>query len=296
VLLLDAGNALWKVGTPADAETKRRAAFILETMGKLGTAAMAAGARDLVAGAAWLKAQAERAGVPVVSANLLDPSGRRLFPASIVVEAAGKKIGMIGASPAGAFDGANGGPIAAAVLAETRKVRPKVDMVMVLAAIPYADALQLSREAGSTVDFIFQSHEGRGIGPLQRGDGNFLVRAGDRGRQVGRLAIDVASAGQWVDAVQLEREQQTIGMLDGQIDEVKRRIELAGDAQKKAALQETLRQFSERRNQVAAQVQAARMAGGRKVALDWIALTGVFQEDAALAAAVKRIEPNGAPQ
>lgn len=294
MLVLDAGNALWKVGAAADPETSRRAAFVLETMGKLGTAAMAAGARDLTGGAAWLKAQAERAGVRVVSANLVDAHGKRLFPASIVVEAAGKKIAAIGASPAGAFQDAHGAPIAAAVVAEAKRVRPKVDLVMVLAAIPYADALQLSSDAGSAVDFVFQSHEGRGPGPMQRGVGNFIVRTGERGRQVGRLAIDIASTGPWLDAQEVERDQQTLAFLDARISETKRWSAEASDASRKAAFEETLRQFTQRRNEVSARIQAARTATGRKVALDWVTLTAQFQEDATLAAAVKRIEPNGA--
>lgn len=294
MLVLDAGNALWKPGAVADAETKRRAAFVLETMGKLGTAAMAAGARDLVAGAGWLKAQAERTRVPVVSANLLDSGGKPVFSPSIVMEAAGKRIAVIGASPAGTFDGGKGGPIAAAVVAEAKKVRPKADLVLVLAAIPYADALQLSREAGSAVDFIFQAHDVRGIGPLQRGDGNFVVPTGERGRQLGRLVMAIGGEGPWVDAVQLRREQQSVSMIEGQIEEVKKRIERAEDAEKKAALQETLRQFAQRRAQLVQQVQAASTASGRKVSLEWLTLSSRFEEDAALAAAVRRIEPHGA--
>jgi 2',3'-cyclic-nucleotide 2'-phosphodiesterase (5'-nucleotidase family) len=294
VLLLDAGNALWKVGAPADADTRKRAAFVLTTMGRLGTAAMAAGARDLVAGAGWLRAQAERAKVPVLSANLVDPKGKPLFPASTLVEIAGKKIAVIGATPASQFEGARGGPIAAAVIAEAKKVRPKSDVVVVLAAVPYADALQLSREAGNAVDFILQSHEGRGQGPLQRGEGNWVARTGERGRQLGRLAIDLGSAGPFVDSGQIGRDQQAVAMLDTQIAQVKKRIELASDERGKSALQETLRQFTERRNQVSLDLQSAQKAGGRKVALEWLTLGPGFSDDPALAAEVKRIEPEGA--
>jgi 2',3'-cyclic-nucleotide 2'-phosphodiesterase (5'-nucleotidase family) len=291
-VLLDAGNALWKVGAPANGDTRNRAAFILATMGKLGTAAMAAGARDLVAGVGWLKTQAERAKVPVLSANLMDTRGRPAFPASLVVESAGRKIAVIGASPAAQFEGAKGAPIAVSVIAEAKKVRPKSDIVVVLAAVPYADALQLSREAGSAVDFILHSHEGRGMGPLQRGEGNLLAPSGERGRQLGRLTID-GGDGPFVDAGQLRRDQQAVAMLDAQLDQVKKRVELASDPGTKSALQDTLRQFKERRAQVSAQLEAAQKAGGRKVALDWITLGSEFKEDPVLDAEVKRIEPRG---
>jgi 2',3'-cyclic-nucleotide 2'-phosphodiesterase (5'-nucleotidase family) len=292
-LLLDSGNALWKVGAAPDSESRKRAEFVLRTMGKLGTAAMAAGARDLVAGAGWLKSQAERARVPVLSANLVDAHGKPIFPASTVVEIAGKKVALIGASPSAPFEGAKGGPIAASVLAEAKKLRPKSDIVVVLAAVPYADALQLSREAGNAVDFILQSHEGRGQGPLQRGDGNWVATSGERGRQLGRLVID-AGDGPFVDGGQIRRNQQALGLLDTQIGQVKKRIELASDGSSRSALEATLRQFTDRKSQVQSELQAAQKAGGRKVALDWLTLGPEFREDPALDAEVKRIEPAGA--
>lgn len=296
-LLVDAGNALFKSPGLNDKDAKARAAFILETMGKLGTDAMAAGMRDLNLGAAWLKEQAEKAKVPVLSANLVDAKGKPVFPASRIVQVGERKVAFIGASPAGTFgDGqVRGNPIAAAVAAEARKLRAKKpDAIVVLAAVPYADALQLSREVGSLVDLVFQSHEGRGQGTGQRSEGNFVFPTGERGRQLGKLVVDLAGKGPFVDKQELARDQQTVRLLDTQVGQVRKRLELASDPKVKAQLKETLRQFEARKTEVKARTEAARKTGGRELTLEWVTLTAEFKEDAALAAAVRKIEPNGA--
>lgn len=296
-VLIDSGNALFKQPGADDKASRERAAFILEVMGRLGTQAMAAGTRDLVAGPQWLKTQAQKAKVPVLSANLVDDKGKAIFPASTIVVAGGKKIGLIGVSPEGPIlsGGAKGTRAIPAVKAEAKKLRAaKVDAVMVLAAVPYADGLQLSRELGGAVDFIFQSHEGRGQGMAQRGEGNFVVPSGERGRMVGKLTLGLGGKGPFTDAQELERDQQTLKILDTQVTEVKKRVQMTSDPQAKQQLQQTLSQFQERQKQVKERVQAASKAGGRKMALEWMTLTEQFQSDPALEAEVRRIEPHGA--
>ena len=82
-LVFDSGNALFAFEGPQDESTKPRAKFILETMGKLGTKVMAAGAKDLNFGATWLKQTAAKTGVTILSANLLE-NGNRAFDGSMV--------------------------------------------------------------------------------------------------------------------------------------------------------------------------------------------------------------------
>src|SRR5690242_18228401 len=86
VLVLDAGNALFKL---PNSQERERAELILQAMGQLGTAAMAAGAKDLALGASFLKAAAAKAKVPVLSANLFGPDKKRIFEASTVATVGG---------------------------------------------------------------------------------------------------------------------------------------------------------------------------------------------------------------
>lgn len=307
MLVVDAGNALWKQpGLLGEADAKR-AEFILSTMGKLGTQVMAVGQRDLVQGPVWLKTQAAKAMLPLVSANLVGKDGRPFFAPSHVVEmdvpgARGEKtrVAFIGASPVGPVPkdaGVKAIPAAPAVLAEAKRLRAlkgkdAVSLVVVLAAVPYADSQQLSRELGGTVDLILQSHEARGPGMAQKGEGNFVVPAGERGRMVGLLTVPVGE-GPLLDGAEAARDEQTLTMLKQQTETVKARLAAAKDADTKAALARTLTQFEQRTKEVQQRLSAARKAGGRRLGLEWWTLLPDVGEDAALAAEVRRIEPPG---
>ena len=150
--MLDSGNALFQVPGQKDDASLRRAELILSTMGQLGTIAMAVGQRDLNWGHRALKANAEKAKVKVLSANLLGDDGKPLFPASTIAHTEIASIGVIGVSPVGVsptVPGVRGEPVVPAVLAEAKRLKGKVDALVVLAAIPYADALASSRRPRS---------------------------------------------------------------------------------------------------------------------------------------------------
>lgn len=297
MVVLDSGNALFKNTGLHDADAKARAQVVLQGMARIGVEAMAVGARDLDLGPVWLKAEAAKAKLALLSANLVDAKGRPLFPASTVIDVGGKKIGVIGVSPAGAVEngaGAKGQPITPAVLAEAKKLRSSTDLIVVLAAVPYADSLQLSQEAGSQVDFILQSHESRGQGTAQKGEGNFVLPSGERGRELGKLTLDLSGKGPFVDTQQRQRDQQTLKILDDQIAEVHKRIEMTPDPASQKQLRATLVQFETRRRQVADRVKTSKRGSGRAMTLEWVSLTSEFPDDPLLAAEAKRIEPNGA--
>lgn len=299
VLLVDTGNALFKAPGLKSPEDKARAAFVLQTMARLGTQAMAPGLRDLNLGAQWLKAEADKAKLPVLSANLVDKAGKPIFAPSKVVEVGGKKIGLIGASPAGAVEGthangAKGLPAPAAVFAEAKKLRPTVDLIVVLAAMPYADSLQLSTELGGNVDFVLQSHDARGAGMAQRTEHNFVVPSGERGRQLGRLTLELGGKGPFVDTQEKARDEKTLKILGTQLEQVKKRQQMASDPAAKKQLAETQKQFVARQKEITARLQAGRKPGSRALTLEWIPLTDEFKEDATIAVGVKKIEPQGA--
>jgi 2',3'-cyclic-nucleotide 2'-phosphodiesterase (5'-nucleotidase family) len=294
VLVLDSGNALFSNPGLRDPALKKRAKFVLEAMGKIGTAAMAVGARDLDEGSAWLKTEAAHAGVTALSANLVDAKGNLVFPASKVVEAAGKKIALIGVSPEGPVDldtSTTGKPMAPAVLAEARKLRKSSDLVIVLAAVPYSDSLQLSNALGGSVDFILQSHEGRGSGAAQKAEGNFVLPSGDRGRAVGRLVLDLSGEGPFVDSSAMERDDRTLKILDDRMADISKRLEATKDPAARAELKKTLATFEARKKQVGGELSSAGKGGGRKLHLDFPLLTSDYNDDPGLAAEVSRIEP-----
>jgi 2',3'-cyclic-nucleotide 2'-phosphodiesterase (5'-nucleotidase family) len=126
-VLLDAGNALFREPTPQQAPlAQQKAELVLEQMEAQGTVAMAVGTRDLSQGLAYLQkaTRARSKKLKLLSANLVDKAGKAPFAPSMVVEAGGLKVGVVGVSaegtPAGE-PGLTGRPPREAALAEARK-------------------------------------------------------------------------------------------------------------------------------------------------------------------------------
>jgi 2',3'-cyclic-nucleotide 2'-phosphodiesterase (5'-nucleotidase family) len=291
-LVVDAGNALFRVTGPIVAkEDEERATFVLEAMGAMGTRAMAAGVRDLSAGVPFLRALAKKSGVAVLSANLM--VGEALaFPAFTVVKLKGLKVGVIGATAAGPVPGveARAGPVFEAVQREAAALRKVTDAIVVLAAVPYAEALELSTKLGTQVDVILQSTEMRGsVG--QENAGNFLVSGGQRGQLIGWLDVAPKGKGPWIDLEAVARDRQQLEFLDNQLGELKKRQAAALDAASKKTFQPTVDTLEKRRAEQAARVAAAVAPGARTLRLRWLTLDDGVVDDPELKKQALVIEP-----
>ncbi len=296
MLVLDAGNALFKHPEPGmDPTEKARAQLLLEQMDAMGTVAMAVGARDLTLGVDFLKQRAKKGKLQPLSANLVDAKGAPLFPASVVTTVGGVKLGLIGLSPPGELrGGVQGRPVLPAVTAEAKRLREKekVDVVVVLAAIPYGEALQVGQQAEG-VDFLAQSHDSRGVGMAQRNGFATLIPPGERGRQLARVELTLDGAGPFTDLTEATRAQESLKVVDANITRTKERLAATQDATAKQALQSALENFQARR---AALLQTAgKGATGfpRTHQLSYISLGRDVGSDEALQKVVERIEAPG---
>jgi 2',3'-cyclic-nucleotide 2'-phosphodiesterase (5'-nucleotidase family) len=248
VLVVDAGNALFEATYTLDSKSKPKAELILKSMGELKTAAMAAGGRDLTMGPEFLAQAARRAGVPVLSANLTK-DGKPIFPASTVVTVNGVKVGLLGISPAienlDKFPGVRGEPPVRAALAEAAKLRGKVDLLVALAAVSWADAQQLSKEGATLFDLIIQSSEQRGLGVMQRNEHNFVITGGERGRGVGALELDLSGPGKGplVDLGEIDRVASRRRNLETQIASVQARVATEKDPAVKKSYEQAAASF-----------------------------------------------------
>ena len=296
MVLLDAGNALFKMAGQDEPALRRRAELILAAMGELGTAAMAVGERDLNAGLDFLKKTASSARVPLLSANLRGPDGKLAFSPATTASIGSVKVGLIGVSPASAGSGKQGiqaAPPVPAAIGAARKLKGKVDVVIALAAIPYADALQLAKEAGGAIDLILQSHEARGAGSAQGSGQNFVIPTGERGRQIGRLELDVSGTGPFLDRGQADRDRQAIAFLDRQILTTQKRSETVSSAEAKKSLADALQGFEARRRALAKNLESSPRKAGRSLDLTYVTLGGEIGEDPRLKAQVEKLEPPG---
>nr|WP_242588523.1 5'-nucleotidase [Corallococcus macrosporus] len=265
-----------------------------------GYAAMAVGQRDLVLGVDFLKKKTKGAKLKLVSANLVDAKGQPLFPASVVTTVGGLKVGVIGVSPAsedGAAvlpEGVRGLPVGPAVAAEVKRLRQKeqVELVVLLAAVPYVEAVKLAQGAEG-VDFVVQSHDGRGVGMAQRQGVSTLVPPGERGRQVARLEVSVEGTGPFTDLSEANRARENQRMVEANIARVQERLKLEKGEDTRRSLQETLASFESRRDALARTAAAQGPATGRTYLLTYLQLGADVASDAAVQKQVERVEPPG---
>lgn len=301
MLALDAGNALFKtLADGQDASAKPRAELLLEQLDAQGYAAMAVGQRDLVLGVDFLKKKTKGAKLKLLSANLVDAKGQPLFPASVVTTVGGLKVGILGVSPASA-DGAvvlptgvRGLPVGPAVTAEVKRLRQKeqVQLVVLLAAVPYVEAVKLAQGAEG-VDFVVQSHDGRGVGMAQRQGVSTLVPPGERGRQVAKLELSVEGDGPFTDLSEANRARESQRMVEANIERVKERLKTEQGEDSRRSLQETLASFESRRDALARTAAAQGPATGRTYLLTYLQLGADVASDAAVQKQVERVEPPG---
>lgn len=295
MLVLDAGNALFKfANSTGEPNEKARAQLILKQMDAAGTAAMAVGARDLTLGLDFLRGETKSAKMKLVSANLMDKAGKPLFPASTVVTAGGLKVGVVGASPEGVLPESQGQPVIPAVVAEAKRLRQKekVDVVVALAAVPYDLARRLAQQ-GEGVDFVFQSHEGRGPGIASREGLAVLVPPGERGRQIARLELSVDGPGTFQDLATAGQAQTSLKNIEANLARAKERLAATKDPSAQRALEETIATFEARRAALEKEAKADATGTARTHLLSYIQLGADVPGDPTVQKLVEKIEPPG---
>jgi 2',3'-cyclic-nucleotide 2'-phosphodiesterase (5'-nucleotidase family) len=295
VLVLDAGNALFKFSqSGGDPTEKPRSELLLKQMDAMGTSAMAVGARDLTLGLEYLRSGAKNLKMKLLSANLVDKAGKLVFPASTVLTAGGLKVGVVGASPEGVLPGAQGQPVAPAVLAEAKRLREKekVDVVVVLAAAPYDVVRKLAAEAEG-VDFVIQSHEGRGPGVAYRDGIATLVPSGERGRQLARLELSVDGPGTFRDLATAGQAKESLKNVEANLTRARQRLAATKDEAARKALEETVSTFEARRAALEKEAKADATGMARTHLLSYIQLGTDAPSDPAVQKLVERIEPPG---
>ncbi|GEN08453.1 hypothetical protein SAMN05443572_106119 [Myxococcus fulvus] len=308
VLVLDAGNALFKSRDSGEApDARARAELVFAQMNAQGTTAMAVGTRDLSLGVDFLLKQSRKSKLKLLSANLADAQGKLLFPASMVTQVGGLKVGLVGASPAterpepmepfaqgkAAAVQRQGLPVLPAVTAEVKRLREqKVDLVILLAAVPYNDLLALAGELEG-VDFVMQSHEGRGSGIAQRVGLTTVVPPGERGRQVAKLELSIDGPGRFVDVSERERTRDGLRIVEANLARARERLVQTKDEAQKRALESTVASLEARRQSLEKTVAGGATPSARTHLLSYIQLGSDVPADPVVQKAVERVEPPG---
>ncbi|WP_235217166.1 5'-nucleotidase [Archangium violaceum] len=299
-VLMDSGNALFRdTSRRADELLEQRAELVLEQMEAQGTVAMAVGERDLSHGLPYLQKATKGRKMKLLSANLVDKAGKAPFPATLVVEAGGLKVGVVGVSPEGTVTGEpglKGKPAVESALAEARKLRKtkKVDLVVVLAAVPYQEAVKLALLAEDAVDFVVQSHDAKGIGIGELvGSHAAVFPAGGLGRQLTRLELSVEGPGPSKDLGSGSRARQQLVVVEGNLLKAHEKLASAKDERTRGELTQTIVELEGRMRQLESELDVKPPAGGRAHQLSYITLGEAVADDPVLKRRVEQIEPSG---
>jgi 2',3'-cyclic-nucleotide 2'-phosphodiesterase (5'-nucleotidase family) len=104
-VVVDAGDLFRPEGTAA--ETDRQAHLLAAGLASAGLDAFSPGESDLAIGVPRLKKVTAAAKLPIISANLYDKDGARLFAPDRLVDAAGVRVGIFGVSAPPTAEAAN---------------------------------------------------------------------------------------------------------------------------------------------------------------------------------------------
>lgn len=294
MLVFDAGNALFANPGTSNEALKTRASFVMSTMGSLGTTLMVAGHRDLSAGAAFLRDEAAKAKVTVLSANLRE-KGAAVFEGSQIVTAGAVKVAFVGVTAPGAvpaFAELIGEPLVDAAKREVAKIAAqKRDLTVLLVASSYRDAQALAVELKGQVDLVIVSGEFRGTVATQNFDGTFVLGSGQKGQSIAKVDLVLGGSGPLLDRGEAGRAKEQASFVTNQLTALGQRLKLATDEAAKADLKRMIADMKTRRAGYETIIKAPLAKGARSLENEWVVLNSAVHDDEQLKAKVLSVDP-----
>jgi hypothetical protein len=249
VLVVDAGDLLLPPPShgpgavePDPGEIERRARLLASAFARMGTAAFTPGERDLAIGPALLRRVFAEAKVPIVSANLVDAHGKRLFAADRLIDAAGVKVGVFGVTRPLPEDAAlwkswgveaRDATAAAREAAADLRARGAQIVVALLHVGTGPDARKLLAEAPG-IDWAVLGHSAMNLETPDEVGRAHMVEAMTQGKQIGRLDLHVVAGGlSFADRGQRAQLETILADHRRQLDDYRKR---AGDPKQSASM------------------------------------------------------------
>jgi 2',3'-cyclic-nucleotide 2'-phosphodiesterase (5'-nucleotidase family) len=272
VLVVDSGDLFFMARVQVDPEKAlAKARLIGRAYRRMAAVAVNVGDLDLLRGLDFLRQEASQ-GLPLISANLLDPSSRTpIFDPYVSQKISGIKIAFFGLlSPN--FQPEIADPIQKSVgerifikdPVETAremvaKLRDKVDMIALLSDLgSYRDRELVKAVPG--IHFVLGGHEGLGLAQPNREENTYIFQSYAKGMYVGKLRLAIKNPGlPFHDESRVSRIQEQIHNLDRHLQalqkqqarqpsqEVAQRIQWT--RQQKGKLVEQLTHFSSTQSQ-----------------------------------------------
>jgi hypothetical protein len=197
VLLLDAGNLLFKRPTVAHSQELLTAGGLMAIHQRLGYDAVAVGPTDLAAGVEFLKRSGPR-DFPWLSANLRDKKGIPIFPATRIIKRGAIDIGILGLT----------GPQATALgtqVVDWRAVLPEqldrlgkeCQLVIVLSSLPAGDNIEIAKEYPQVQILIAAGQQQPDKALPRVENGTLVTQTLNQGKTLGVLDLDWAPGNGW---------------------------------------------------------------------------------------------------
>ncbi len=233
VLILDAGNSLFKPKDSPSPNERKKARLILKAYRRMSYQAVNIGSDDLLAGIEFLKELQKGMHLPFLSANLLDGvAGKPIFKSHLIVDLGEIRVGIFGltsdvrqnegVTPEGYF---LSNPIAAAqgIVAELTK---ECDIIVALSNLVSLKEYHKLVQGVDGIQFIIGSGGKGSTRQIIRSDGDrnaFLFQARPKGQYLGRIDVKVVKGSRnFVDLGQKANLERQIDSIERQLDSYQR--------------------------------------------------------------------------
>lgn len=260
VVVVDAGNALWKGAVLSGSDRgqeERKASLIAESYTLVGVDAMGVGVGELAFGLPWLQALQKQHKLPYLAANL-DCGGQFPFEAGKVVERGGLRIGIVGLVGNGAkVEGCLASEPVAAAEAAFAKLG-NVDIRVLLSTQQVSDDQRVAEKLPD-LDFIINGGERReNLIPEPLSNGGLLLAGGSRGKKVGMLSFDSSGTGHdWRDAGALGELARRKDATTQRIKEAEEKSTKSEDPKEQARLATRIKYYKKQVTELEQQLAAA---------------------------------------
>lgn len=251
MLLLDAGNLLFKPDSMATVQERITASGIAGIYGQIPYDAVAVGPYDLPAGIDFLRETGAK-GFPWLSANVVNENGLPVFEPFRKISKNGLTIGVIGLTGHGSVLPGRiqivDWDLALRPLLET--LSPSCDLIVVLSSLTEEDNRRLM-EAYPAVDILFSADRRLGNVHPKVVRSTLTAQVVSQGKYLGKLDIDWRKDRPW------SRDfSQEFATLQEQLALINRRIQRTEIQQQKNDTQERIRLLREQRELVVARLAA----------------------------------------
>jgi 2',3'-cyclic-nucleotide 2'-phosphodiesterase (5'-nucleotidase family) len=226
ILVVDSGDLFFNFTANTDSERAlKKARLISRAYRRMEVAAVNVGDLDLLQGIDSLRREYSQ-GLPLISANLLDPSKKTpIFPPYVIREISGLRIALFGLLPpesgpeiGAALRSMNEGKIwiqdpVEAARETLQKLRGKADLVILLSDLGLHKDQMVAKEAPG-IHFILGGHEGRFFRQSNQAEKTHIFQSGNKGMNVGALRVHVENpASPYQDRGRTHRLQERINAL-----------------------------------------------------------------------------------